>query len=282
MKRWPFLLGLLALTCLWAPVAQAGPTCSTFTTPGVSINYMANTTASVQTMFSVTCTREAGDPTSISYTVRADNGSNPTGQNNQAAHSSGALLRYDVYTDAACGTQWKGTRTIGDTITWGATSYGPITRSTSYWGCIVTAQSPTAAGAYTDGVGLTLTYNPGTGATTMSTTAPVTIYAPANCTVAPPSTALSLNYMAFGAAQSASRNFGVTCTTGMPYTMAVDTPSGTLLGLTYTLALSATSSNGTGTQQTHTVSAAMPGGQAGSCAGAACSASATHTITVTY
>ena len=271
---------LFALCLLLAlPAARAAITC-TIGSPGVSINYVNNTTTSVQTFFSVSCTRTStGDPNNVSYDVLADNGLWFTGQNNRAS-LNGAFLRYDVFTNASCGTTWKGNRKISDSIAWANGATGTITKQTSFWGCITTAQAAGSAGTYTDTVTMEMTY--GQNNTVTTGTMPVAIYAPALCTMTTPAGNMSLAYTAFGPQQTRSTTFAVTCTNGMPYTVATDVTESVITGLRYTLALSAASSNGTGAPQGYTITATIPGGQAGSCAVGSCTATNTHTLTISY
>jgi spore coat protein U-like protein len=273
-NRW--LLALVLLLVL--PAARATITCTSVTSPGATINYVSNTTVSVQTFFTVSCTRtSASDPTSVSYEVLADNGTNPTGQNNRASLGA-ATVRYDVYTSAGCGTTWKGNRGMVDAISWTGGSTGTITKQTSFWVCIVTAQTPTASGAHTDSVRMTLSYNN----QTLYGTIPISIVAPALCTLVTPAGDLKLTYGAFGPQVSQSTSFAVTCTNDMAYTLATDVSEGVLTGVRYLLSLSATSANGTGAPQSFSITATVPGGQAGSCASGSCSATRTHTLTITY
>ena len=276
-RGWRHLLLALLLAVL-LPAAHATITCTSVSSPGASMNYVNGSTASVQSYFTVSCTRTStGDPTSVSYDVLADNGLAPTGQNNNAKLGS-ALLRYDVYTSASCATTWKGNRKISDTITWTGSSTGTITRQTSFWACIVTAATLTTAGNYTDSVGMTLAYNN----LTVSGTVPISIYAPALCTVTTAPGRINLSYAAFGPQVSGSTSFALTCTTGMPYTIATDVTEGVLTGLRYVLGLSAASANGTGAPQSMNITATLPAGQAGSCATASCAATRTHTLTISY
>jgi spore coat protein U-like protein len=269
-------LFLVALLVVLPHLARAAITCSSVTSPGITMSYVNSTTMSVQTYVTVTCTRgSAGDPTSQAYTVKVDNGLNPASSSRNKVMNGTASLIYDTYTNSACSTQWGTTTTIADTISWGS-STGPLSKQTSYWGCITTAQAATASGAYTDTVGMTLTY----GASTLTGTLPVVIYAPAACTVSPPSQ-FNLAYTAFGPQVSLNKLFNVTCTSGMPYAMSLDATSGTLAGLSYTVALSAAGSSGTGLAQGYFATATIPAGQAGSCA-SGCTGTATHVITVTY
>ncbi|HEY0823664.1 MAG TPA: spore coat protein U domain-containing protein [Ramlibacter sp.] len=272
---------LLALALLAAlPAARAAITC-TIAAPGASINYVNGTTATVQTFFTVSCTRtSASDPTSVSYDVLADNGLNANGQNNNAALGT-ARLRYDVFTTASCGTTWKGNRSISDTISWTGGATGTITKQTNFWVCIVGAQTATTAGTYTDTVRMAMTYGGNNGPTVYGNI-PVSIYAPALCTMVTPAGNLNLSYAAFGPQVSQSTSFAVTCTSGMPYTIATDVTEAVVTGLRYTLSLSATASSGTGAPQTHGITATIPAGQAGTCPTAVCVGSRTHTLTITY
>lgn len=94
---------------------------------------------------------------------------------------------------------------------------------------------------------------------------------------------LVFNYIAMGGAVAAIGGaFNVTCTGSLPYTVAVSPTSGTLVGLNYTLGLTSASSTGTGTAQANAVTGSMVAGQAGTCATASCTASATHTVTISY
>lgn len=273
---------LLALALLAGlPAAHAAITCTSVSSPGVSISYLNGTTPSVQTFFAVSCTRaSASDPDRISYDVTANNGLSPTGQNNNAT-LAGAALRYDVFTSASCNTAWKGNRSISDTITWTGGATGTITKQTSFWGCMVNAQTAVNSGTYTDTVRLTLSYG-NNNTPTVSGTMPVAIYAPALCTMVSPAGNLALGYAAFGPQVSQSTSFAVTCTNGMPYTIATDVSEGVLTGLRYRLTLSGNSANGTGAPQPYSITATVPGGQAGSCPGGNCSATRTHTVVITY
>jgi hypothetical protein len=274
-----FLLALAALLVL-APAAQATITCTSITSPGVTMNYVNTTTVSVQTFFAVTCNRSStGDALSVNYSVKADNGGNPNGINNRATHASGTVLRYDFYTSASCGTQWKGNTSISDTITWSAGSTGSITRQTSFWLCVTTAQTATSSGVYSDSVGFTLTYPTNM---TVSGSSAVAIFAPALCTVTTPPGNISLSNVAFGPQVSGSTSIGVTCTNGMPYVVSTDVPEAVLNGLRYVFSPGTLSANGSGALQTHGITATVPAGQAGTCPAANCNATRTHTLTITY
>jgi len=277
---------LLATLIAWLinPV-QAAIQCTALSSPGVTINYTNQTTTSTQTYFQVTCSRAAGDPTTVTYSVTANNGQNPSGQNNQAMNGA-AGLRYDVYVNSTCTTQWKGNTTITDTITWtSATDTSSITRRTNFWGCITAAQTATNSGLYSDTVGLTLSY---AGGTSLTASVPVRIYAPASCTfTSQPGNIVISNYVPFtSATRTASSTFAVQCTNQMPYSLATNVTEAVAAGLRYTLSLSATTGSGTGAPQTYTVTVTVPAGQAGgTCgrpAGQTCTGVNSHFIMVTY
>ena len=273
------LLILFALAALLPPMARAAITCS-ISSSGFAGAYdpAAVSTNITQTYFTVTCTRGAtSDPTSVNYSVKADNGLQPLGQRNRAAFG-GSRISYDLYKDAACGTQWKGNSAISGSITFSGT--GTATQQGNYWGCIPAGQTGLAAGTYTDTVTMTMTY--GSPQSTATGTASVIINTPPVCTVTTPPGTVSFTYVSFGPAANASTSFGVTCTLALPYTMALDATTGTILGITYTLALSSPSSTGTGSQQAFQINGSIAAGQSGTCAAATCSGTQARTLTITY
>jgi len=238
----------------------------------------AATTNVTQTFFTVTCTRGAStDPTSVSYSVKADNGLYSVGQRNNAAFGANRI-NYDIYTNASCGTQWKGNTAISGTITFATT--GTLSQQGNFWGCIPAAQAGIAAGTYTDTVTMTMTY--GSPQSTATGTFGVTITTPPVCTLTTAPGTVSFAYVSFGPTVNASTTYGVTCTLALPYTMALDATSGTVLGITYTLALSSASSTGTGAQQTFQINGNIAAGQAGTCGTSTCSGTQARTLTITY
>lgn len=278
MKSW--WQALFVCMLLAGVDARAAITCTSVGSGGASINYLNNTLAVVQAQFSVTCTRGSNsDPASIRYSVRSDdNGTSPLGINNRATHASGAKLRYDLYTTSGCTSQWKGHVPISDTISWGPTGTGAITQQTSFWVCITNPQVAGGAGLYSDSVRLALDW--GNTNPVVYGTVPVSIYAPASCTVVTAPGNLSLAYAAFGPQVTQGTDFVVNCTVGMPYTMTTDVGEAVLSGVRYLLTLNANASNGTGAPQTHRISATIPAGQAGACA--SCTGTRLHSLTITY
>ena len=272
------LRALAALAATAALHAAAAISCN-ITSPGVSSGYdpASGSTDITQSFFTVTCTRGlASDPTTVTWSARADNGLSPGGGNNRAQRGT-SRLAYDVYRDAACGSKWQGG---GGTITGSITFVGTGTQTAqgNFWMCIAAGLAP-AAGTYTDTITMTLTYN--TFFTDTGTLA-VSILTPASCSIATAPGNVVFNYVAFGSAVNASTTFRVNCTNTLPYAMALDATSGTVLGIAYTLALSSSSGTGTGANQTYTITGNAAAGQAGTCAAGSCSASQARTLTISY
>jgi len=110
---------------------------------------------------------------------------------------------------------------------------------------------------------------------------------------------VSLSYTSFQSTTAkASTGFTVTCTNTLPYSVAVTSDTGSVLGITYFLSLAAgttasyatatgagalASQAGNGTAQSYTVGVQAGANQAGTCATtAACTGNNAHTVTVTY
>ena len=267
---------------LSANAAKAAVTCN-ISSPGFTAGYTsAGAQVIAQTSYSITCSRgaDATDPTTTAYSVKANNGLTPQGQNNQA-NSGANLLRYDVYINSSCATQWKGSTTIpspAGIIT--MVGLAPTTVTQNFWGCIATGLTP-VAGTYTDTVTMTPTYSAGVvgGVGTF----PVTIITPATCTIASiPNITLAYGSALRGTAVTATTIAPVTCSNNLPYTLAVSPTSGVSAGINYSLSLP-NSGTGTGLSQGITITATAPADQAGTCAAATCTGAAQpHTLTVTY
>ena len=274
----------LMIAALFSPGASAAITCTSITAPGISINYLANTTVAQQMFFTVTCNRSStSDPTSLAYSVTVNNGVNNNGVNNNVV-LGGDLIRYDTYKTGCAGSRW-GNASISDTISWAANQTGIVTRNTTYWACMNTASNPGTSGDHTDTVTMTMTYDPGTGNLQLTGTISVDIYAPATCSIPAGSGpgSIDLAYTSFSSTVvSGTTTFQTQCTVSMPYTMALSPTGGTLAGVAYSVALSNPTPNGTGAAQTFTITASAAAGQSGTCSGTSCLQSQIHTLTVSY
>lgn len=266
-----------ALALLACGAAHAAITCSV-ASPGATAAYdpASALTDVTQSFLTVTCTRgSAADPSSVAWSVRANNGQNPGGGSNRASRAGGGRINYDFYREASCATRFQNLATLTGTINFAAT--GTQSQQGNFWICIPAGQN-VAAGTFTDRVTLTLAYGASTGVGFVD----VTIVSPPTCSIPVAPGTVALSYTSLGAAATASTIFQVNCTATQAYTMALDATSGTLLGLNYTLALSSPGAVGTGGNQAHTITGTIPAGQAGTCAVGTCSATAVRTLTITY
>lgn len=274
-------LVLLAAALALAPLAHAVYSCSV-SSPGFSAAYdpASPSTNITQTSFTITCTRSLSDANTMNWANAANNGLHPAGGGRNRAQSGASRISYDIYRDSACANQWRGgtNNDINSTLNFGGSLSASVT--VSYWGCIPAGQTGLPAGTYTDTVTMTLTYGPFN--TIATGTFPVSIATPAQCSLSTPPGNVVFNYTGFGAAANASTVYGVTCTTYLAYTMALDATSGTLVGVNYTLALSAPGATGNGAEQSYTISGNIAAGQSGTCATATCTASQARTLTVGY
>jgi Spore Coat Protein U domain len=296
-------LGIL-FSLSFAHIVQAAVFCSV-TSPGFATAYVTSNTATnvTATSFSVTCTKDAAGrraTSTVSYQVTAGNGLHVLGTQNRAAKLT-AFINYSVATTAACTIPWKGVTalpTIAASFVMAINT--TVTNTYTFYGCIPPLQVATApAGNYTDTVTMTIARPAGGGGgrggrvTFTNGTFPVTIVAPATCTLTTPPTNLAFAYTAFRpTAALTSASYGVTCSTLLPYTMALDATVGVVTGLNYTLALntaatggvSPLASVGTGIAQSFFVNGSMAAGQAGTCAStaAACTGAQVRTLTITY
>jgi len=280
------LLAAMALLLL-AANAQAVISCN-ISSPGFTTAYnpAAGSQNITQSYVTVTCSRTslANDPNTLNYSIRADNGLyNVTGTMNRARRTGPTRnVNYDLYRDSGCSSEWRTASSNRLLVNMTFSGLVPASVTIPYWGCIPAGQTGLPAGIYDDTVTMTLRDAPTGGTTIATNTFGVHIHMSATCNIATPPGTITFNYMSFGPAINPTTTFSANCTSLLPYTMALDATSGTLLGLNYSLALSASSSTGTGSPQLHTITGTMAAGQSGTCAAGTCSASQPHTLTITY
>jgi spore coat protein U-like protein len=236
--------------------------------------------------YTVSCTRLATDPNTFTWYLGANNGLQPGGggQNRVQMGVAANRYNYELYRDTPYinSNRWQdnnnGVRFTG-TINFGASLVA--TQSGAFDLRLPGPQTVDPAGIYTDTV--TVTLRNASGTMLSQSTFSVSIITIASCTLTSPPGNINLSYTSFQPAPAAaSANFSVNCTTAMPYTMALDATSGTLVGLTYSLALSQSAATGTGAAQNFSINGSIAAGQPGTCATASCSASDTRTLTITY
>jgi spore coat protein U-like protein len=263
--------------------AVAAITCSVMVTSITTVYDPTVATDNVSTgSYTISCTRLAGDPNSLSWSLAANNGLQPGGGNNRAESAGGNRYAYDLFRLAPYtnpnrwqpGTRFTGTMNFGAGLS--------ATQSGAFDLVVYGSQTVRPAGTYTDTVTVTLR-DAVTNNTLNTSTFGVSVITTNACQIAVPPGSVNLNYTSFqAAAATANTSFGVRCTTALPYTMALDATSGTVLGLTYNLALSQSSGTGIGETQTYSINGSMAAGQVGTCSTASCSASQTRTLTITY
>ena len=112
----------------------------------------------------------------------------------------------------------------------------------------------------------------------------VTVNLTSSCQLTAAPTDVAFTYTSFQAAPAvaAPSSFSVKCTNLRPYTMALDSTSGTVIGLNYTIALSAGGGTGNGADQIYSITGSMAAGQSGNCAAASCAGTDVRTLTITY
>ncbi|HSI37586.1 MAG TPA: spore coat protein U domain-containing protein [Methylotenera sp.] len=274
---------LLFLSC---SCTQAAIDCTVtslgFATAYAPTGVVPNTT---QGTMNLSCFRQlATDPTTLNYSIAVDNGIHSTSTQNRAQLNTSNRINYETYSDSGCSTLWASGTANRITGSMSLGGFAATNVTVSYWGCITTANQNVAAGSYTDTVTMTVR-NTTLGTSLQNTsTFPVTITNPATCAITSIGSVAFGTYAAFRATAltAPTSNIVLNCTSGLPYSLALDTTSGVVIGLNYSLALSVTSSRGTGPGQTHTITGTMPANQAGTCATGSCSGSDPHTLTITY
>jgi len=274
----------LALTaCIVSIEASAAYSCS-ITVTAISTVYSPTVATPNDSTgsYTLSCTRAAGDSSNMTYTLRADNGIHSAGNQNRVQFGAAAnRYNYELYRNAGYTQVWgnTGATDINGTLVFGASLSATFTGP--FYLRVPGSQPVDPAGSYTDTV--TVTLNPQGGGNTVTAPMSVTVITTNSCQISVPPGNVDFTYTSFQVAASAAGTlYGVRCTTALPYTMALDATSGTLLGLSYMLSLSSSSSTGTGFTQTYTIDGSIAGGQAGTCATAVCTGSQTRTLTVTY
>jgi len=245
--------------------------------------------------FTVTCSKTGAGTATATYQTAANNGANAAGSQNRARRGATAnYLSYNLTSDLGCSTAWKGA-TLIQTPAYTTPPLGngqSDTHTFYYWGCVPAGLTVPANGTYTDTVTMTTTGTVSTGTSRFNTgTFPVSITAPATCSYSTQPGTITFNYISFGAAVLANTFFSTNCTNLLPYTMALDVTSGTIVGLNYTIALNTTAnsggtspltSRGTGAAQTFYVNGSVAAGQPGTCNTGICTGSDVHTLIITY
>lgn len=280
-SRWLLACGAFAGIALLAARADAAITCSVSVTP-VSVVY--DDTSPVQNVttgsYTVTCNRAGGDPNTYDWQLGVNDGVNFS-VTNRVRRVGAQYYSYETYRtypaawgDADATVRFTGTLNFGGALT--ASTSGPFD-------IVMPGSQPSRpAGTYTDT--LTATLRDGAGVQVNTTAFGITVLTTNTCQLSVPPGNVNFVYTSFQAgAANASTSFGVRCTTGVPYALALDAPGGTLVGLTYTLSIApSTAGNGTGATQTFNINGTIAGGQGGACVAGVCNGTQTRTLTLSW
>jgi len=114
----------------------------------------------------------------------------------------------------------------------------------------------------------------------------VTVNLTAACEISTTPTDVAFTYTSFqaGVANSTGGSFGVRCTNTLPYTLSLDSTTGTVIGLNYSLSVPA-GGTGNGAEQVYAITGTMAAGQSGTCATTppgTCNGTDVRTLIVTY
>lgn len=242
--------------------------------------------------FSVTCTRDpAVDPRRPDIWIGIDQGA---GGRTMTRDAGGSTLTYGLYHKTYGQGLWTNSGNVGANqpgaggvvagLDFGNT--GAVTNASFSVYLQAAAGQGSAPGVYQDtAVAVTLRSGSDTGALLNSAVLSVRISIQHDCRFSTLPAPISVNYTAFSAAAvPGSSSFAVTCTSGTPYTMALDVTRSVIptVNLAYSLNLSGAGGTGTAVPQPYSVNVSIDAGQAGSCASAVCTGTDSRTITVTY
>lgn len=285
-----------AALVFWSAAANATIVCNV-SSSGFTAYYFENdlNPTNGTGSFTVSCSRAAGDATTFSYTLRSDDGLNENGGFNRAFNGGGGTaagrMNYNLYRDAGLTQRWGNTTALdfAGIVNFGSTATLFASQTQTYYTTIPAAQNKNA-GLFTDTVTMRLCTAAGTGCGTgnlSNGTLPVTINNNSLCLLTTPPGNISFNYTSFQVANAtANTSYTVRCTINETYTMTLDAPGGTLLGLNYTLSLSAPAGTrtGTGLPENFTINGTILGGgnTSGTCGSATCSLAEQRTLIITY
>lgn len=294
-------LCLCGLLLAVSPHAQAVYSCTVTATNANIIFPTSGNQRDVTGSATLTCTRSAGDPSTLYFRLKATTGiySSPTQPYRRVRLGSPLnYLYYVLRRNSTCGntTNWQAPPTGNGDVHMGTLIFGSATsKSASIPYCIRVRrnnggnpQLPTA-GAYNDTFQIYAQYSSNVDnldAAPLSPSTPVTFYVDVGnqCEFNTYPGSLSFNYTAFSAtAQTSTTSFMLRCSSGLPWTVSVSPNPAVLQGLRYTITPSPASGSGNGnTGQAVTLTGSMQAGQAGTCTGPSCSAAQAHTVFITY
>jgi hypothetical protein len=299
------VLAWFGLLCL---PAWAAFNCN-MTATSVGVIY-ANANTDTNGSVTITCTRDPlVDGATLSYRIKADDGSNPRVTAPFRRAELGATATYLNYI-LRRGTVVGGAATCGNTTTWRAPAtgvtnviQGTLTFATgassasAVWGYCVRVRGTLggnpalpAVGIYEDSFLVTAQYpNNDLGTVSAPAVAGYTVGVGSQCVFNTFPTTMNFNYTSFSpTAQTLTQLFDLRCSTGLSWALTVSPPLAPLLGLNYNMSIglnsnpAQSSGTGTGADQVIRITGTIPANQAGTCSGSSCTATQGHTVTITY
>jgi len=288
---WPArsLLRLLFLG-LWvmsSSVYAGSFSCAIASASGISLTYdpISPTQTSGTGTLAINCTKSGSNLAVIFYELGINGGVNLSGVQSRALNGT-AAMNYNTWRDNGNSQVWNDISS--NRIKGSLSSTSSQTIYVNYYVSIPAAQIA-GAGTYLDTQTVKLYQGISASAATTDIsptiqTFGVSLTVAAKCTLSSPPGNVHFNYTSFQTTASlASTSFAVTCMNNTTYSMALDSASGTLLGLSYSLSLSQSGTQtGNGFAQGATINGSVASGQSGSCNGASCTASEPRTLTISY
>lgn len=296
MKALSWLRLSLALLCWAAAPAHAAYSCNvTATSLGVIYREGFSLRTDVVGTVHLTCTRDlATDANTLTYRIGVDYGDHYQSPNRRVRlGASNNYLTYSLARGASVG----GAATCSDTSNWGlpiltldvmsgTLNFGSGAAASATWGFCVRVrgnQGRPAAGEYEDTPTVIAQYPASLTGALALTSFTYTVGARNQCVLNTFPTDMVFNYNSFQPTpQVVTQTFRLACNTGLPWSVAISPPGGTLLGLNYTLTRSPASGVGNSNPQSVVITGTMPAGQQGTCGTGSCSDSRPHTLTITY
>lgn len=277
-------LGLLVLT---SSVYASSYSCAISSASGISLAY--DPTSPTQTVgtgtVAINCTKSGGNLATVYYELGINGGVNLSGVQSRSLNGSSAI-NYNTWRDNGNSQVWNDISS--NRIKGSLSSTSSSTIYVNYYVSIPASQIA-GAGTYLDTqtVKLYQGFSSGAASTDISPTIQtfgVSLTVAAKCTLSSPPGNVHFNYTSFQPTASvASTSFAVTCLNNTTYSMALDSVSGSLLGLNYSLSLSKSGTQtGNGFAQGATINGSIQGGQSGTCNGTTCTANESRTLTISY
>ena len=287
MRAWWWLCLFTSLALGPSGVQAANLGCSITSVSGVSLTYSPGSSTDLVASGTVTinCVKNGNNNDTRYLEVGASAGLQPAGSQNQAANGS-SRLAYSLMRDSALSAPWGDAS--GQRLSTTVSSTTSTTLTLPWW-MVVRASQLASAGTYLDTVTVRLYQdskpNPAlSDPSPQITTLSVALQVNSACSISSAPAAMNFSYTSFQTVTAtASSSFAVTCTQGAPYTVALDTTSGRLLGLDYQLSMNVSGTRtGTGAAQAIVIQGSIAAGQSGTCASGSCSASEMRTVTISY